>query len=152
MTDVATWTEERVELLKKLWNDGLSASQIAGEIGGVTRNAVIGKVQRLGLIGRAKSEPAYVVRPERQQRVAHVRQVTTQPKHLPASLGAAAVPPVPKPLLVEPPPVLGSPEWLLGKQWRDVYARGLVAAALTGEQLQWMLVATGFLREMGEIS
>ncbi len=49
------WTDERVELLKKLWSDGLSASQIAGELGGITRNAVIGKVHRLGLSGRAKS-------------------------------------------------------------------------------------------------
>jgi GcrA cell cycle regulator len=49
------WTDERVELLKKLWNDGLSASQIATELGGITRNAVIGKVHRLGLSGRAKA-------------------------------------------------------------------------------------------------
>jgi len=49
------WTEERVELLKKLWMEGLSASQIAGVLGeGVTRNAVIGKVHRLKLSGRAK--------------------------------------------------------------------------------------------------
>lgn len=48
------WTDERVELLKKLWADGLSASQIAGQLGGVTRNAVIGKVHRLSLSGRAK--------------------------------------------------------------------------------------------------
>src|SRR5215472_3621366 len=39
-----TWTDERVETLKKLWTDGLSASQIAAELGGITRNAVIGKV------------------------------------------------------------------------------------------------------------
>ena len=38
-----TWTDERVENLKKLWADGLSASQIAAELGGITRNAVIGK-------------------------------------------------------------------------------------------------------------
>ena len=50
-----SWTDERVELLKKLWADGLSASQIAAELGGITRNAVIGKVHRLGLSGRAKS-------------------------------------------------------------------------------------------------
>ncbi|MEP3280223.1 MAG: GcrA family cell cycle regulator [Stappiaceae bacterium] len=50
-----SWTTERVDLLKKLWSDGLSASQIAAELGGVTRNAVIGKVHRLGLSGRAKS-------------------------------------------------------------------------------------------------
>jgi len=54
-----SWTTERVDLLKKLWADGLSASQIAAELGGVTRNAVIGKVHRLGLSGRAKtSAPA----------------------------------------------------------------------------------------------
>ncbi|MES0879965.1 GcrA family cell cycle regulator [Roseibium sp. SCP14] len=53
-----SWTNERVELLKKLWGEGLSASQIAGELGGVTRNAVIGKVHRLGLSGRAKSSTA----------------------------------------------------------------------------------------------
>ncbi len=48
-----SWNDERVELLKKLWAEGLSASQIAGRIGSVTRNAVIGKVHRLGLSGRA---------------------------------------------------------------------------------------------------
>jgi GcrA cell cycle regulator len=58
MTDSGAWTDERVELLKKLWNDGLSASQIAGELGSVTRNAVIGKVHRLGLSGRAKTPAA----------------------------------------------------------------------------------------------
>jgi GcrA cell cycle regulator len=47
------WNDERVDLLKKLWAEGLSASQIAGRIGGVSRNAVIGKVHRLGLSGRA---------------------------------------------------------------------------------------------------
>ena len=61
------WTDERVELLKKLWADGLSASQIAGELGGVTRNAVIGKVHRLGLSGRAKTSST-TARPKRQQR------------------------------------------------------------------------------------
>lgn len=53
------WTDERVELLKKLWAEGLSASQVAKQLGGVTRNAVIGKVHRLGLSGRATpSRPA----------------------------------------------------------------------------------------------
>ena len=47
------WTEDRVEVLKKLWAEGHSASQIAKQLGGVTRNAVIGKVHRLGLSGRA---------------------------------------------------------------------------------------------------
>jgi GcrA cell cycle regulator len=47
-----SWTDERVELLKKMWGEGQSASQIAKELGGVTRNAVIGKVHRLGLSNR----------------------------------------------------------------------------------------------------
>ena len=46
------WTNERVELLKELWADGLSANQIASRLGGVSRNAVIGKVHRLGIAGR----------------------------------------------------------------------------------------------------
>lgn len=55
-----SWTEERVGALKKLWLEGQSASQIAKALGGgVTRNAVIGKVHRLGLSGRAApSQPA----------------------------------------------------------------------------------------------
>jgi GcrA cell cycle regulator len=69
-----TWTDERVETLKKLWGDGLSASQIAGELGGITRNAVIGKVHRLGLSGRAKS-PSSAPRP-RKPRPQHMMRVS----------------------------------------------------------------------------
>lgn len=47
------WTDDSVELLRKLWSKGFSASQIAERIGGVSRNAVIGKIYRLGLSGRA---------------------------------------------------------------------------------------------------
>ena len=47
-----SWNDERVDLLKKMWGEGQSASQIAKELGGVTRNAVIGKVHRLGLSNR----------------------------------------------------------------------------------------------------
>jgi GcrA cell cycle regulator len=53
-----SWNDERVEALKKLWGEGYSASQIATQLGGVTRNAVIGKVHRLGLAGRAKPAAA----------------------------------------------------------------------------------------------
>lgn len=53
-----SWNDERVDLLSRLWLEGRSASQIATELGqGVTRNAVIGKVHRLGLSGRAKVAP-----------------------------------------------------------------------------------------------
>ncbi|MGQ3487071.1 GcrA family cell cycle regulator [Roseovarius pacificus] len=64
-----SWSDERVELLKKLWGEGQSASQIAKELGGVTRNAVIGKVHRLGLSNRngsgggAASESAAKAKP-----------------------------------------------------------------------------------------
>lgn len=57
-----SWNDERVDLLKKLWSEGLSASQIAARIGGVTRNAVIGKVHRLGLSGRATTSRSSTVR------------------------------------------------------------------------------------------
>ena len=60
------WTEERVEVLKTLWNEGLSASQIAGRLGGVTRNAVIGKVHRLGLSGRAAPAKPKAVQPAKE--------------------------------------------------------------------------------------
>ena len=54
------WNDERVELLKKLWSDGLSASQIAGRLGSVTRNAVIGKLHRLnGGAGAAERRAAH---------------------------------------------------------------------------------------------
>ena len=67
-----SWTDERVELLKRLWTEGLSASQIAARLSqGVTRNAVIGKVHRLNLAGRAQQPRSSVPR---------VRQ-TREPSH-----------------------------------------------------------------------
>ena len=85
-----SWTDERVELLKKLWQDGLSASQIAAELGGVTRNAVIGKVHRLGLSGRG--QPTSSIKRQRRTHstgMRRVRQLITvgnlalKPDHLP---------------------------------------------------------------------
>ena len=59
-----SWTDERVEQLRKLWLDGKSASQIAAELAnGITRNAVIGKVHRLGLSGRVKTPGQQAPRP-----------------------------------------------------------------------------------------
>jgi GcrA cell cycle regulator len=66
------WTDERVELLKKLWQDGLSASQIAAELGGVTRNAVIGKVHRLGLSGRG--QPTSSIKRQRRSHPTGIRR------------------------------------------------------------------------------
>src|SRR3981189_688510 len=70
-----SWTDERVELLKKLWTDGLSASQIAAELGGITRNAVIGKVHRLGLSGRAKSPSSTAPRPRKPRTSGHMMRL-----------------------------------------------------------------------------
>jgi GcrA cell cycle regulator len=59
----ATWSDDRTTTLSKFWLDGLSASQIAKQLGGVTRNAVIGKIHRLGLSGRgAPSAPSRAAR------------------------------------------------------------------------------------------
>jgi GcrA cell cycle regulator len=59
------WTIERVEVLKKRWADGLSATQIAAELGGVSRNAVIGKIHRIGCEARAKEPPMRYAPPSR---------------------------------------------------------------------------------------
>ena len=70
-----TWTDDRVEALKRLWGEGLSASQIAGELGGITRNAVIGKVHRLGLSGRAKSPSSAAPRQRKARPAQHMMRV-----------------------------------------------------------------------------
>ncbi|HKR24273.1 MAG TPA: GcrA family cell cycle regulator, partial [Allosphingosinicella sp.] len=57
-----SWTDERIDRLKELWSQGKTASHIADELGGVSRNAVIGKAHRLGLQSRPSpvkpNEPA----------------------------------------------------------------------------------------------
>jgi GcrA cell cycle regulator len=65
-----SWTDERIDLLQKLWLQGMSASRIANELAnGLTRNAVIGKVYRLGLSGRTKAvAPAPSSNPRPQQK------------------------------------------------------------------------------------
>lgn len=80
-----SWTDERVDLLKKLWKKGLSASQIAEELGDVTRNAVIGKAHRLGL----SSRPSPL---KKASEAAPKKKVKPAPKKKPA---AAVAPPKP---------------------------------------------------------
>jgi GcrA cell cycle regulator len=76
-----SWTEERIERLKKMWHDGATASQIADELGGVSRNAVIGKAHRLGL----------------EQRPSPVKPGEEKEAKKPAAAPAAAAPkPAPK--------------------------------------------------------
>jgi len=82
-----SWTDERIEQLKQHWMEGKSASQIAGLLGhGLSRNAVIGKVHRLGLAGRAKSPGLASARPRPSasspaaHRAAAPRPVMTAPR------------------------------------------------------------------------
>lgn len=56
-----SWTEERIETLRKLWTEGLSASEISSRIAGFSRNAVIGKLHRLGLSAETRSKPHLAV-------------------------------------------------------------------------------------------
>lgn len=83
-----SWTDERVETLKKLWIEGLSASQIATSLGEVTRNAVIGKIHRLGLSGRARTGVAQPVRKVKPQVAQPIRRVV---RPATASIGNAAL-------------------------------------------------------------
>ena len=102
MTDAGgTWTDERVELLKKLWSEGFSASQIAAEMGGVTRNAVIGKVHRLGLSGRGKTSTPGAPRPRKP------RPVGAPPAGGPVLRGSTALAPkfTPRPEIQPAPEV-----------------------------------------------
>jgi GcrA cell cycle regulator len=70
------WTDDRVEQLKKLWESGLSASQIAAELGNITRNAVIGKVHRLGLSGRAKTPSSAAPRQRKVRAPQHMMRIS----------------------------------------------------------------------------
>ena len=68
-----SWTDERIDQLKNLWEKGLTASQIAEELGGVSRNAVIGKAHRLGL----KSRPSPVKANDGEKKAAAPKKVVT---------------------------------------------------------------------------
>jgi GcrA cell cycle regulator len=82
-----SWTEERIERLKKMWHDGATASQIADELGGVSRNAVIGKAHRLGLEQRPSP-----VKPGEEKEVKKPAPVAAAPK-----AAAPKVEPAPRP-------------------------------------------------------
>ncbi len=93
-----SWTDERVELLKKMWGEGQSASQIAKELGGVTRNAVIGKVHRLGLSNRAGSGGAKAdskPKAEAKPKAAPKAKAEPKAKPVPEMKTEPAVPPRP---------------------------------------------------------
>lgn len=70
-----SWTDERIDQLKTMWEKGLTASQIAEELGGVSRNAVIGKAHRLGL----KSRPSPVKAGEAKPKAAPKKEAAPKP-------------------------------------------------------------------------
>ena len=90
-----SWTDERVETLKRMWAEGQSASQIAKELGGVTRNAVIGKVHRLGLSNRAGDGASMADEAE-------AAPVAAAPAAAPKPAEPAAPKPAPKPAAERP--------------------------------------------------
>ncbi|AUR04395.1 GcrA family cell cycle regulator [Phaeobacter inhibens] len=96
-----SWTDERVELLKKMWGEGQSASQIAKELGGVTRNAVIGKVHRLGLSNRNSGTAKPAAEPK--------EKPAATPKPAPAAAATAPAKPKPQPKTEPARPVTPEP-------------------------------------------
>jgi GcrA cell cycle regulator len=101
-----SWTDDRVEKLKQLWGDGMSASQIAKALGGVTRNAVIGKVHRLGLSNRGTASGAQAgageaKKADKPARPSRPAKTAAEPKQAAA---AAAVKPAP--VMVRTQPVI----------------------------------------------
>ena len=113
-----SWTDDRVEQLKTMWGEGKSASQIAKALGGVTRNAVIGKVHRLGLSNRTGAapraeaeavEPAPAAAPEPAAPAPEPAPAPPEPAAARAPQPAAETPepePAPTP---EPAPVAAAP-------------------------------------------
>ena len=89
-----SWTDERIERLKKMWHDGATASQIAEELGGVSRNAVIGKAHRLGLEQRPSPVKAGEEK-DKKAAAAPAAKAAPKPEATPAKAGAAAAAPAP---------------------------------------------------------
>lgn len=92
-----TWTDDRVQTLSKLWREGQSASQIARDLGhGITRNAVIGKVHRLGLSGRSAPRlPGAGRADQRRERRGRIPRRLSAPRALPPPAAPATDLPLP---------------------------------------------------------
>jgi GcrA cell cycle regulator len=160
-----SWTDERVELLKKMWTEGQSASQIAKELGGVTRNAVIGKVHRLGLSNRAgagaapsapaaspakpaaKEKPAApaapkAARPEpkaaaKAKPAAEEETAADEPEAIPMSAARRAIIPAGQPLPPQPSANEISPEALAKVSEVEKTAKKLSLMELTEKTCKW---------------
>src|SRR5689334_10978287 len=98
-----SWTDERIDRLKAMWNEGKTASQIAEELGGVSRNAVIGKAHRLGLDSRPspvkgneeKAEAAPAPAPKPTAKLVEPTRVKERPAIAAALEASAPMPPAP---------------------------------------------------------
>jgi GcrA cell cycle regulator len=152
-----SWTDERVETLKAMWSEGKSASQIAKELGGVTRNAVIGKVHRLGLSNRGPGadrpedamlqgaeplpEPEAEPIPSMTERVA-APEVMDPPRPTPREPVVAQIRPKPvavpgQPLPPQPAGAEMSPEALANLEEVAKKARRLTLMQLTERTCKW---------------
>ena len=140
-----SWTDERVELLKKMWGEGQSASQIAKDLGGVTRNAVIGKVHRLGLSNRTAGAPSPEVEPaapaEAEPVAAPEPVVAQEPE--PEEPAAAPIParkqiiPAGQPLPPQPSANEISPEALASVREVEKTAKRISLMDLTERTCKW---------------
>jgi GcrA cell cycle regulator len=97
-----SWTDERIEKLTKMWEGGATASQIAEELGGVSRNAVIGKAHRLGLKARpspvkANDKPARQAAAAKKTEAAPPRAAQPAPAAPPRAPAPAPAAPAPQP-------------------------------------------------------
>ena len=123
-----SWTEERIERLKKMWHDGATASQIADELGGVSRNAVIGKAHRLGLEQRPSPVKPGEEKEAKKSSPAPAGAKAAAPKiETPKALPVAAATPAPHPAPAASPQ--RSPEM----QYRSIGPGGFIRQG-PGEQ------------------
>ncbi len=137
-----SWTDERVETLKTMWGEGKSASQIAKELGGVTRNAVIGKVHRLGLSNRtggagkapAKDKPAETAKPRARAETAPAAAPAEPAKPIPPR---RLIVPAGQPLPPQPSANEISPEALAKVNEIEKKAKKISLMELTERTCKW---------------
>lgn len=124
-----SWTEERIEKLKSMWQKGMTASEIAAELGGVSRNAVIGKAHRLDLQARPSpvkggdGENATPVRKAAAPAAPKVKPAAPAPAAAPAPRAAA---PSPRPPANQPVPIPTNPHAPTGAQLRSIGPGGFL--------------------------
>lgn len=119
-----SWTEERIESLKKMWDSGMTATQIAEELGGVSRNAVIGKAHRLGLPARPSPVKPNAVEAKPAPEAPKPRPVErVEPRPAPAPVAAA---PAPEPAAADSAPAAAPTPRADGPVLRSVGPGGFV--------------------------